>query len=98
MNAQKIAHRPRGQYDIRMKEASAKKETDTEMLARLMAEGFGEMRQDMQEQFGEVHAEFKKVHARLSDIDGDLIEVNDRLLHLEKGQLDLYRSVAVLSN
>lgn len=52
-----------------------KKETDTELLARLMAEGFGQ------------------VNARFDGINIDLVEVKDRLISLEKGQTDMYRSL-----
>lgn len=68
-----------------MKEEKKGKETDTELLARLMAGGFKQMDE-----------QFKQVNERLSDIDSDLIEVNDRLLHLEKGQLDIYRNLDVI--
>jgi len=59
-----------------------KKETDTELLARLMAEGFGQM-----------NMRFDGVDARFNGIDIELVEIKDRLLSLEKGQTDIYRSL-----
>lgn len=52
-----------------------KKETDTELLARLMAEGFGQM------------------STRFDGMDIELVGIKDRLLSLEKGQTDIYRSL-----
>lgn len=62
----------------RMKEKKAKKgETDTEFLARLMAEGFGR-----------VDARFDSVDARFDGIDAEIVEVKDRLRSLEKIQTE----------
>lgn len=65
-----------------MKDKGTKKETDTELLARLMAEGFGQ-----------VNTRLDGIDTRLDSVDSDLIEVNDRLLSLEKGQVNIYRSL-----
>lgn len=65
-----------------MKDKGTKKETDTEFLARLMAEGFGQ-----------VNTRLDGIDTRLDSVDSDLIEVNDRLLSLEKGQVNIYRSL-----
>ena len=52
-----------------------KKETDTELLARLMAEGFGQ-----------VNERFNGIDGRLDGIDGRLDGIDGRLLSLEKIQ------------
>ena len=62
-----------------MNEKKAKKgETDTEFLARLMADGFGR-----------VDARFDAVDARFDGIDSEIVEVKDRLLSLEKIQAEI---------
>ena len=58
---------------------SMKKETDTELLARLMAEGFGQM-----------NTRLDGIDGRLDGIDGRLDGVDGRLLSLEKGQTEIY--------
>lgn len=55
------------------------KETDTELLARLMAEGFGQ-----------INARFDDVDARLDSIDVHFDSVEDRLRSLERGQSEIY--------
>lgn len=76
----------------RMKEKEAKKgETDTEFLARLMAEGFGRVdaRFDgVDARFDGVDARLDGIDARLDRVDTDLVEVNDRLFSLEKIQTE----------
>lgn len=82
-----------------MKEQEASKnETDTEFLARLMAEGFGRI----DARFDAVDARFDGVDSRLDGVDVrldgidarfdridiDLIEVKDRLRSLEKIQVE----------
>lgn len=62
-----------------------KKETDTELLARLMAEGFGQM-----------NTRFDGVDKRFDGIHIELVVIKDRLLSLEKGQTDIYRSLDAL--
>ena len=54
------------------------KETDAEMLARLMADGFGEMRNG-----------FKEVNTRLDVVDVRLDEMSGQLTVLEKGQTEI---------
>jgi len=63
-----------------MKEKKIKKETDTEMLARQIAEGFGEVKS----QFGEVYT-------RLDVIDVRLDEVSSDITYLQKGQAETHR-------
>lgn len=63
-----------------MKGGEAKKETDTELLARLMAEGFGE-----------VKASFKEVNGRFDVIDVRLDEMSSNITSLQKGQAETNR-------
>lgn len=56
-----------------------KKETDTELLARLMAEGFKQ-----------VNTRFDGIDGRFDGIDVRLDGVDNRLLSLEKGQTEIY--------
>ena len=71
-----------------MKKVGIKKETDTELLARLMAEGFGEMNI----RFDGIDDRLDGIDDRLDGIDGRLNDVDGRLLSLEKIQSQtLYR-------
>ena len=87
-----------------------KKETDTELLARLMVEGFGQVNarfDGIDERFDGIDGRLDGIDNRLDGIDGrldgidgrlngidiDLVEVKDRLLSLEKGQINMYRSL-----
>ncbi|MFZ2500581.1 MAG: hypothetical protein WAW90_01175 [Minisyncoccia bacterium] len=63
-----------------MKKRVTKKETDTEMLARLMADGFGQ-----------VHVRLDGIDDRLDGMDGRFDGVENRLVHLEKGQAETNR-------
>ncbi|MBI2025301.1 hypothetical protein HYT04_00735, partial [Candidatus Kaiserbacteria bacterium] len=62
-----------------MKKDGTKKETDTDMLARQIADGFGEMKS----QFGEVYTRLDAIDVRLDEVDG-------RLTSLEKGQTETH--------
>ena len=65
----------------------AKKETDTELLARLMAEGFGEVKN----QFGEVYT-------RLDVIDVRLDEMSNDITVLQKGQSETHHRLDSIEN
>ncbi len=67
-----------------MKKGKVKKETDAEMLARQMAEGFGEIK-------GEMKTRFNEVDARLDVIDVRLDEMNHDIISLQKGQAETHR-------
>ncbi len=79
-----------------MKKVSAKKETDTELLARQIAEGFGEMRAG----FGEVNTRLDVIDVRLDEIDKDIMslqkgqaETHHRLDSIEKKQAGMLESL-----
>lgn len=78
-----------------MKEKKAKKtETDTEFLARLMAEGFGRVdaRFDaVDARFDGIDARLDGIDARLDGIDLEIVGIKDRLLSLEKVQAEILR-------
>jgi tetrahydromethanopterin S-methyltransferase subunit G len=63
-----------------MKDKGTKKETDTELLARLMAEGFGQ-----------VNTRLDGIDARLDGTDARFDGIDYRLLSLEKGQAETHR-------
>ena len=65
-----------------MKKGDMKKETDTELLARLMAEGFGEMNT----RFDGIDNRLDGMDDRFDGIDGRLDGIDGRLLSLEKIQ------------
>jgi len=64
-----------------------KKETDTELLARTMAEGFKEMNR----RFDDVDHRFNDIDRRFDGVDADFVGVKDMLLSLEKGQTETNR-------
>ncbi|MFA5831147.1 MAG: hypothetical protein WC878_04950 [Candidatus Paceibacterota bacterium] len=72
---------------------SNKKETDAEMLARLMADGFGRM----QRQFDELHEEmnngFNEAHEDMTDVRVEQKETNRRLESLERKQMGTLESL-----
>lgn len=69
----------------RAKEMKAKKnETDTEFLARVMAEGFGRI----DERFDGVDARMDGIDTRLNKMEIDQAEMKDRLRSLEKIQVE----------
>lgn len=83
-----------------MKKVSVKKETNTEFLARLMAEGFGEIKAEMKTRFGEVDTRFDVIDVRLGEMDSDITslqkgvsEVNRRLDSIEKKQDGMLESL-----
>ncbi len=59
---------------------TVKKETDIELLARLMAEGFGR-----------VDTQFKSVNTRFDTIDMRLDEMSGDITSLQKGQSETHR-------
>jgi len=72
-----------------MKKGDMKKETDTELLARLMAEGFGEMNtrfDGIDNRLDGMDDRFDGIDGRLDGIDGRLDGIDGRLLSLEKIQ------------
>lgn len=79
-----------------MKKATKIKETDTEFLARQIADGFG----DMNKRFSDVDKRFDFVDVRLEEMNGDitsvqkgLLEVNHRLDSIEKKQAGMMASL-----
>lgn len=64
-----------------------KKETDTELLARLMAEGFGEVNK----RFDGVDECFDGIDTRLDGIDTRLDGMSNQIVSLEKGQAETHR-------
>ena len=75
---------------------TVKKETDTELLARLMAEGFGEVKA----RFNEVDTRFDTIDVRLDEMSGDITdlkrgqaETNRRLDSIEKKQSGMLESL-----
>lgn len=75
-----VATYARRYYDDDMKEVKMKKETDTEFLARMMAEGFAQ-----------VNTRLDGIDVRLDAIDARLDGIDGRLLSLEKGQAETHR-------
>ena len=65
-----------------MKKEVTKKETDTELLARLMAEGFGEVNTRLDG----IDVRLDGIDVRLDGIDVRLDGIDNRLLSLEKIQ------------
>ncbi len=66
-----------------------KEESDTDFLARLMAEGFGEVNArfaEVDKRFDGVDARLDGVDARLDKLETHATETDDRLRHLERGQ------------
>ena len=74
-------------YDGDMKGKEVEKETDTEFLARLMAEGFAQVNT----RFDGVDTRFDGIDVRLDGVDARLDGVDARLLNLEKGQAETHR-------
>ena len=64
-----------------------KKETDTELLARLMADGFGQVNTRLDG----IDVRLDGIDTRLDGMDSRFDTVDDRLLHLEKGQAETHR-------
>lgn len=63
-----------------MKKVGTKRETDTEILARQIAEGFG----DVKNQFGEVYTRLDVMDVRLDEMSNDITS-------LQKGQSETHR-------
>lgn len=65
-----------------MKKVLAKKETDTELLARSMAKGFGEMKTNIDKRF--------------DFVDARLDEMNSDITSLQKGQSETHRRLDII--
>ena len=71
-----------------------KKETDTEFLARMMAEGFAQVNtrlDGIDVRLDAIDARLDAIDARLDGIDARLDGIDGRLLSLEKGQAETHR-------
>ena len=68
-----------------MKKTSRKAETDTEMLARLMAEGFGQINT----RFDGIDDRLDGIDDRLDGMGARFDEMHSRLRSLEKGQSEI---------
>jgi len=82
-----VATYARRYYDDDMKEVKMKKETDTEFLARMMAEGFAQVNTRLDG----IDVRLDAIDARLDAIDARLDGIDGRLLSLEKGQAETHR-------
>lgn len=70
-----------------MKEGEMEKETDTELLARLMAEGFGQVNTRLDG----IDVRLDGIDVRLDGIDVRLDGMNDQIISLERGQAETHR-------
>ena len=70
-----------------MKAGGKKKETDTELLARLMAEGFGQVNTRLDG----IDVRLDGIDVRLDGMDSRFDRVENRLTSLEKGQAETHR-------
>ncbi|MCX6788059.1 MAG: hypothetical protein NT108_02775 [Candidatus Kaiserbacteria bacterium] len=70
-----------------MKEGEMEKETDTELLARLMAEGFGQVNTRLDG----IDVRLDGIDVRLDGIDVRLDGMSDQIISLERGQSETHR-------
>ena len=70
-----------------------KKETDTELLARLMAEGFGEMKASVDKRFDFVDVRLEEMNSDITSLQKGVSEVSRRLDSIEKKQIGMLESL-----
>lgn len=72
-----------------MKESEMKKETDTELLARLMAEGFGQVNTHL----SEIDSDLVEMNDRLLSVEKGQSETHRRLDSIERKQSGMLESL-----
>lgn len=76
-----------------MKKGGTKKETNTEFLARQMAEGFGEMKTSVDKRFDFVDVRLEEIDGDITSLQKGVSEINRRLDSIENKQTGMLESL-----